>query len=357
MFAFSSESPLEELTQLTREINALEARRVQAAAAYERSHVWTNKYRNAACGIADACNVTEGVARIWLEIAHTLEEFPKTSDAFDNGDISQEKAKAISKAATPDRLDELQESEDELIDAAKNSTSKQFAVKVKDVTDRIDGDNGLAEDERTFQRRGIDLVKSDGLLKPVGNGFDREAGEIIASALAFEKERDFVKGDTRTQAQRNVDAMRNICQRYLDELSESTAKRAQPHVTVVYDVEQLGMDGELLAEARIEATHTDRVSKATLDRMMCDAAISTVLIDSHGCVLNVGRSNRFPTQAQWNALVVRDRGCVRCGRPPRYCQAHHKRYWERGGPTDLENLELLCWHCHRAVHANDRRRI
>jgi hypothetical protein len=124
MFAYSSEAPLAKLTQLTREINALEARRVQAAAEYERSRVWTNKYRNAACGIADACNVTEGVARIWLEIAHTLEDLPKTADAFDNGDISQDKAKAISKAATPDRLDELQDSEDELLDARRSRRPK-----------------------------------------------------------------------------------------------------------------------------------------------------------------------------------------------------------------------------------------
>src|SRR5262249_10818345 len=224
---------------------------------------------------------------------------------------------------------------------------------VKEITDRIDGDDGRAEDERAFERRGIDLVKNDGLLKPVGNGLDLEAGEIVASAMAFEKERDFAKGDTRTIAQRNVDALRNICQHYLDTYAESTAKRSQPHVTVVYDVEQLGMDGELLAEARIEATHTDRVSQATLERMMCDAAISTVLTDSHGCVLNVGRASRDPSPAQWKALVIRDRGCVKCGRPARYCQAHHKHHWTRGGPTDLDNLELLCWHCHRERHRRD----
>jgi hypothetical protein len=356
MFAFSPETPLEELVDLTREINALEARRIQAAAAYERSRVWTTKYRNAACGIADACNVTEGVARIWLEIAHTLEDLPKTSDAFDNGDISSDKVKTISKAANPDRIDKLAERESEFVEKARQTTSKKFTDEMKSLTDEIDGDNGLSEDERAFAQRGFDLVKNDGLMKPVGNGFDQESGEIIATALAFEKERDFVKGDTRTMAQRNADAMRNICQRYLDEFSESTAKRSQPHVTAVYDVEHLGIDGEVLAEARIEATQTGRVSKATLDRMMCDAALTTVLTDSSGCVLNVGRANRYPTQGQWNALVVRDRGCVKCGRPPRYCQAHHKHHWTRGGPTDLANLELLCWQCHRKQHELDAQR-
>jgi hypothetical protein len=354
MFALSSETPLEGLARVTREVNALEAERIQLAADYERSRVWTNKYRNAACGIADACNVTEGIARIWLEIAHTLEELPQTSDAFDNGDISSDKVKTISKAAKPERMEKLAERESDLLDAAKNSNSKKFTDEVKSLTDEIDGDNGLSEDERAFAQRGFDLVKNDGLMKPAGNGFDQESGEIIATSLAFEKERDFVKGDTRTIAQRNADAMRNICQWYLDHHAESTAKRSQPHVLLVHDVEQRGLDGELLKQARTEATHSDRISQSTLERMMCDAAVTTVLTDSHGCVLNVGRANRFPTQGQWNALVARDRSCVGCGRSPRYCQAHHKRYWERGGPTDLDNLELRCWQCHREVHRCNR---
>jgi hypothetical protein len=356
MFAFSSETPLEELVDLTREINALEARRIQAAAEYERSRVWTNKYRNAACGIADACNVTEGVARIWLEIAHTLEELPKTEEAFANGDLSQEKVKAISNTAKPERIEKLAERESELVDNAKKTNSKRFKDDLKSLTDEIDGDNGLSEDERAFAQRGFDLVKSDALRKPVGNGFDQESGEIVATALAFEKEKDFVKGDTRTIAQRNADALRNICQWYLDHHADSTAKRSQPHVLLIHDVEQRGLDGELLKQARTEATHSDRLSIATLERMMCDAAVSTVLTDSNGCVLNVGRANRFPTQGQWNALVARDRGCTGCGRPPRYCQAHHKHHWTRGGATDLANLELLCWQCHRKRHADDARR-
>jgi hypothetical protein len=253
-------------------------------------------------------------------------------------------------------MEKLAERESELVDNAKKTNSKRFKDDLKSLTDEIDGDNGLSEDERAFAQRGFDLVKNDGLLKPVGNGFDQESGEIIATALAFEKERDFVKGDTRTAAQRNADALRNICQWYLDHHADSTAKRSQPHVLLVHDVEQLGMDGALLKQARTEATHSDRVSKATLERMMCDAAISNVLVDSHGCVLNVGRSNRFPTQAQWNALVARDRGCVKCGRPPRQCQAHHIKYWENGGPTDLANMELRCWQCHHEIHADDPRR-
>ncbi|MBK9434533.1 MAG: HNH endonuclease [Micrococcales bacterium] len=40
--------------------------------------------------------------------------------------------------------------------------------------------------------------------------------------------------------------------------------------------------------------------------------------------------------------IARDRGCIRCGRSPRYCQAHHIVHWKNGGLTDLSNLVLMC---------------
>jgi hypothetical protein len=52
------------------------------------------------------------------------------------------------------------------------------------------------------------------------------------------------------------------------------------------------------------------------------------------------------------ALAVRDRGCVfpGCDRPLSWCDAHHLWHWVDGGPTDLNNLALLCRAHHRAVH-------
>ena len=68
--------------------------------------------------------------------------------------------------------------------------------------------------------------------------------------------------------------------------------------------------------------------------------------------LEVGRTSRIVTPAQRTALIVRDGGCVvaGCDRPPAWCEAHHLRHWLHGGPTDLENLALLCRTHHRAVH-------
>jgi hypothetical protein len=68
--------------------------------------------------------------------------------------------------------------------------------------------------------------------------------------------------------------------------------------------------------------------------------------------LDVGRTTRVVTPAQRSALAVRDGGCVfpDCQRPLAWCEAHHVWHWLDGGPTDLENLALLCRAHHRAVH-------
>ena len=68
--------------------------------------------------------------------------------------------------------------------------------------------------------------------------------------------------------------------------------------------------------------------------------------------LEVGRTSRVVTAAQRAALVVRDGGCALagCDRPPAWCEAHHLRHWLHGGPTNLENLALVCRAHHRAMH-------
>ena len=39
--------------------------------------------------------------------------------------------------------------------------------------------------------------------------------------------------------------------------------------------------------------------------------------------------------------------------PPGFCDAHHIWHWALGGPTNLNNLKLLCWHHHRQQHLLD----
>ena len=95
-----------------------------------------------------------------------------------------------------------------------------------------------------------------------------------------------------------------------------------------------------------------RLSTATLRRITCDCSISRVITDGPSRVLDVGRATRSIPPAIRRALVARDRHCRApgCDRPPAWCDGHHIRHWEDGGPTSLDNLVLLCRRHHREMH-------
>jgi hypothetical protein len=69
-------------------------------------------------------------------------------------------------------------------------------------------------------------------------------------------------------------------------------------------------------------------------------------------VLYVGRTQRTVSYRLRKALEARDHHCVfpGCRAHARRVHAHHVLPWERGGPTDLPNLALLCVGHHHAVH-------
>ena len=93
------------------------------------------------------------------------------------------------------------------------------------------------------------------------------------------------------------------------------------------------------------------LSADELLRRALEAKILPALFDTAGQPLWLGREYRDANEAQRIALAARDRACVGCGASNSFCQPHHIKYWENGGPTDLDNLCLLCSHCHHTkVH-------
>ncbi len=93
------------------------------------------------------------------------------------------------------------------------------------------------------------------------------------------------------------------------------------------------------------------LSAKTMRRLSCDASLVTVVEDSKGNVLNVGRKTRSIPPAIRRALTVRDQGCRFPGCcESRFVDAHHVRHWCDGGETSLDNLVLLCRYHHRLLH-------
>lgn len=105
---------------------------------------------------------------------------------------------------------------------------------------------------------------------------------------------------------------------------------------------------------RAERCHTaDRgpITAASAARLACGGALVGALIDDSGDVLALGRSRRLASSRQRLALSARDLHCQfpTCARRTGL-EAHHIRMWSEGGPTDLDNMLLLCRSHHIAVH-------
>jgi hypothetical protein len=124
-------------------------------------------------------------------------------------------------------------------------------------------------------------------------------------------------------------------------------------IDVVVDVATLRDDplGDLTA-VRCELRGVGPISPETARRFACDAAIGRVIMKGRAEVLDLGQRTRVVSPAQRRALAHRDGGCVfpGCDRPREWCDGHHLVPWERGGPTDLDNLALSCRRHHVAVH-------
>ncbi|MGH3743894.1 MAG: DUF222 domain-containing protein, partial [Mycobacteriales bacterium] len=108
------------------------------------------------------------------------------------------------------------------------------------------------------------------------------------------------------------------------------------------------------AGGRWAGAHIDgrSVFGAQLRQLGCDADLRLTLINDRGCILDQHRTTRVVSARLRGLLAVRDQHCrfPGCQTPARRCHAHHIWHWADGGPTNLQNLLLICDRHHHALH-------
>lgn len=112
--------------------------------------------------------------------------------------------------------------------------------------------------------------------------------------------------------------------------------------------------GRMLATGHLE-DRGDALPGSVVDRNLCTVGSRSVIVDSCGNPLDVGREQRLFTAKQRIALAVRDGGCMfpECRVPASYCEAHHCDHWHEDlGLTDIDRGILLCRHHHMLLHNN-----
>ena len=84
--------------------------------------------------------------------------------------------------------------------------------------------------------------------------------------------------------------------------------------------------------------------------LAAEANILPAIFNTDGDPLWLGRSKRDASFGQRIVLAARDGGCANCAAPADGTEPHHIEWFSRGGPTDIDNLALLCERCHHLIH-------
>ena len=145
------------------------------------------------------------------------------------------------------------------------------------------------------------------------------------------------KGDRRSPAQRNADALGDIARHFL--ATADAARAGGAHTQVLLAGGRLAWVGD--------------IAESTAARVACDAQVTLVGVDTDGEARDLFTRRRYFTWTQRKAIIVRDGNQCPwpwCQRPIAWSDGHHLRPWQDGGPTTVANGALPCEGHHLLLH-------
>jgi hypothetical protein len=334
MFGRELTEKLERLDRLTAEVGA-------AVGQFERSGEWAAEGAVSVVAWLRGRGMAAGDAARLAALGRRLSRLPVLAEAWTSGALSGGQVKAVLAAVPERRLALFAEHEPAVVPALAGLDVADTARVMAEWAARADALDGGGPGE-DGPRREVRLSRVLGNRFALDGDLDAEGGAVVERALALADSGDFSVPAPR----RRADALVDVARYFLDNQRERRGGRHRPHLSVLVDA----AGGDL-------PEHGVRVGGATVERLLCDCALSRVVIERLGdgrpAVLDYGTSVRTIPAPLWAALVVRDRRCrfPGCDRPPSWCEGHHVRWFSRGGRTALDNLVLLCTRHHHLLHA------
>ena len=176
---------------------------------------------------------------------------------------------------------------------------------------------------------------------------DVEGRELFETALRLATTRDSEDEPKRTWGQKRLDALKVVCKHFLDNQTSRDGGSHRPHISVITTLEDLTNGGG--GGRYADGTLVDPVSLSTY---LCDCNIHRVLLDQPNARIDIGSATKTISADLRSVLIIRDHGCrfPSCDRPATWCDAHHVQWWTRQGPTNQDNLVLLCRKHHQTLH-------
>jgi hypothetical protein len=191
------------------------------------------------------------------------------------------------------------------------------------------------------RRSGVTEFK--GYLDPVSGPLLTSLVKLLDTPLVGEV-------DDRGYAERTADAFVDILKKASNCPDLSTRNGFKTEMALIVDINDLKTT---LDDAVLPGQTYLTVGDAR--RIACDAHVLPAVMGTNSQPLDVAMPSYVVPAHIRRGLVLRDRGCAfpGCAKPASASDSHHILEWLRGGPTQLDNLVLLCSHHHRLIHRSE----
>lgn len=325
----------------------------------------------------------QALARARTAVA--LEELPEVGEALAAGRITHGHVQALTQVALPTEVDlsidadldfptvarriaeAARDNQEELVRTAESMNVEEYRRFLRRWADLAAGDDRAERDLRQRRRRSVTTFESnDGLhgvraLLPADQFaiFENELRRLAETRWRAEHpDADGVPATELSCPQRNADALVDMARRSR-QLGDNNGEPLGSHIDVMVLIDAETLQRGMHGETRCELDDTTPLSPVAARRLLCDADILTAALDRPSLKLDLGYSRRSASPSLRRALIARDRTCTApgCNRPHWMCEIHHIIPWAEGGPTNLDNLTLLCGRHHHLHHAKEGRII
>ena len=268
-------------------------------------------------------------------MARALRGLPRIAQAYSSGRLSWDQLRPLTRFATPE-------------------TDERWAVEAADARPAW-----LWRESRRHERVGLRAADDAHRGRYLRISFDEEApvcyidgrlgaeqGAAVERALGRHSEHVELADEPDLPAEaRMADALVELV------TQSGGAGSGVPVLVVHAQAEVLSGDERSVGPVLAETDSGVRLASESVVRLACDCRVEWML-ERDGRPVGIGRKGRVVPAALGRALRFRDGGRCRfpgCRRK-RWLVAHHLWHWGRGGPTDLDNLVLLCHSHHRLLH-------
>jgi Domain of unknown function (DUF222)/HNH endonuclease len=329
----------EELAELTGQRNAIDGRIVEIVAELDRDELCgATGARSVAALVAWKTGSSPTNANTIATVAHRLAAFPRCAQGMREGRLSLDQVGIIAGRAG-------EGSDEHYAELARCATVNQLRTAVQleprpdpDAAPRPEPQASITQtsDEQftcwRIKLPHLEAAKFDAALASHRDG--------LIAEWKLDRENRGRASDNAPPLPGAVEAFMRLVETGWG--AEVARRPHGQHTTVVVHLD---------VKERVAALHLGPLLTESERRYLTCDATCEVWFERDGQVIGAGRATRLINRRLRRALQHRHPTCAvpGCG-ATRGLHAHHLRHWEDGGPTELDNLVLLCPYHHRLHH-------